>query len=296
MDRESRVVVGVDHSEGSLRALGFAVDEAVLRNVELEVVWAWSDHPAKLVAESSVDGLDVAALAQVQLDELVADRVPEEIGVTVRAVTGEPASVLVDSARNAGLLVVGARGAGGFLGLQLGSVSWKVANHAACPVAVVHAPADEPASAREPRIVVGVDGSDHARNALRWALGEASLRSVSVSIVHGWMYPAIAMSHPGFVSPIDAIEKAAKELTDAELEWAEQHDPDLDVSAEPVCAGAASTLIEASRSASLLVVGSAGLSGLVGRLLGSVAQQVVRHAACPVVVVPPPGTAEPPRK
>lgn len=284
-------MVGVDHSEGSLRALGFAVDEAVLRNVELEVVWVWSDHPVASLAESDTDGLDLAGLAQVQLDELVANRVPEGIEVTVRAVTGDPAAVLVDSARTAGLLVVGARGAGGFLGLRLGSVSWKVANHAPCPVAIVHAPEDQPAPVSEPRIVVGVDGSQHARDALRWALDEASLRAMSVSIVHGWMYPAIAMSHPGFVAPIDALETGARELTDAELRWAEQHRPDLDVSAESVCAGAASSLIEASRSASLLVVGSAGRGGVLGRLLlGSVAQQVVRHATCPVVVVPPPGT------
>lgn len=292
MNETSRIVVGVDHSEGSLEALEFAIEEAALRAVGLEVVWAWSDHlPGSDVPGGVIDGVDVGALAQVQLDELVASRVPDGLDVTVRAVIDKPESALVDSARSAGLLVVGARGQGGFLGLRLGSVSSKVTNRAPCPVAVVHPRIEEPGSDTEPRIVVGVDGSEPARNALRWAVSEASIREVPVIVVNGWMNPAIGLSYPGLVPPIEALEKAARDLLDAELEVAAQYAPGVTVHARPVCAGAALALIEASRGASLVVVGSRGQGGFVGRLLGSVAQQVVTYAECPAVVVPPPADA-----
>lgn len=297
VNETSRIVVGVDHSEGSLEALEFAVEEAALRGVGLEVVWAWSDHlPASDLSGDAIDGVDVGALAQVQLDELVASRIPEDIDVTVRAVIDKPESALMDSARSAGLLVVGARGQGGFLGLRLGSVSSKVTNRAQCPVAVVRPRIEESDTDTEPRIVVGIDGSESARNALRWALIEATIREVPVIAVNGWMAPAIAVSYPGLMPPIDAMEKAAEELLDAELEVVAQYASGVAVHAQPMCAGAASAVIEASRGASLVVVGSRGQGAFIRRLLGSVAQQVLQYADCPAVVVPSPEDTKPARE
>ncbi len=294
VNEASRIVVGVDHSEESLEALEFAVEEAALRGVGLEVVWAWSDHlPPTDVSGEAIDGVDIGALAQVQLDGLVANRVPADIDVTVRAVSDKPESALMDSARSAGLLVVGARGRGGFLGLRLGSVSSKVTNRAPCPIAVVHPTIEEPGTDTEPRIVVGIDGSESARTALRWALSEARIREVPVIAVNGWMEPAMAVSYPGLVAPIEAMEKAAEKLVDAELEVAAQHAPGVAIRAQPVCAGAALALIEESSGASLVVVGSRGRGGFIGRMLGSTAQQVLQHARCPAVVVPSPEDSKP---
>lgn len=282
-----RIVVGVDHSEGSLKALEFAVDEASLRGVELEVVWAWSDRlPGSDVTGGMIDGVDVEARAQMQLDALVASRIPEGLDVRARAVVQQPESALVESSRFAELLVVGARGQGGFLGLRLGSVSLKVASSSLCPVVVVHPTIEGPEFDTEPRIVVGVDGSQSAMNALRWALAEGAIRELPVIAVNGWMEPVIGVNYPGLLPPMDALESAAKALLDTEIEMAAPSAPGVTVYAQPVCASPASAVIDASRGASLVVVGSKGRGDFIGLLLGSVTQQVLRHADCPVVVVP----------
>lgn len=284
---KSRIVVGVDHSEESLMALEFAVEEAELRNADLEVVWAWGDHmPVSEMSGYAIDAVEVEARAQMQLDGLVTSRIPKDLDVTTRAIVDKPEAALLDSARSAGLLVVGARGHGGFLGLQLGSVSLKVASHAVCPVAVIRPQVEAPESRSEPRIVVGIDGSDSARNALRWAMAEAAIRGLPVTVVNGWMEPAVDIPYPGLVAPVEAIERAAKELLDSEIEAAAQRNPDVSVRAEPVCAGGASALIDASNGASLVVVGSKGQGDFIGHLLGSVTQQVLRHAGCSTVVIP----------
>lgn len=288
MNGTSRIVVGVDHSEESLNALEFAAEEAVLRRVELEVIWAWSDHaPGSDLSAGSGD-VDVELSAHRQLKDLVAGRVPDDLDVTIRAVIDKPDAALLDSAQSAGLLVVGARGQGGFLGLRLGSVSLKVASQAPCPVVVVRPTVDGPEVDTEPRIVVGVDGSESARDGLRWALAEASARELPVVVVNGWMEPTVAATYPGMASPLDAIGQAATELIDSELEMVAKHAPDVTVRAQPVCASGAGALVDESRGASLVVVGSKGQGGLARVLLGSVAQQVLRHAECPVVVIPEP--------
>ncbi len=274
------ILVGVDHSEESFRALDFAVEEATLRKVALEVLWAPSEHLR------SADGADLQVRAQTQLGEAVTARVPADLDVTVRAVIDKPESALVDSARSAELLVVGARGHGGFLGLGLGSVSLKVAAGAPCPVAVVHPKIEEPGTDTEPRIVVGTDGSGSARVALRWALAEASTRELPVVVVNGWMEPAISMNQPGIIPPMEAIEDAAKELLDTEITFAAQSAPGVTVRAQPVATGGAAALVDSSRGASLVVVGSKGQGNLVGFLLGSVTQQVLTHAGCPAIVLP----------
>ncbi|MBK7167587.1 MAG: universal stress protein [Candidatus Microthrix sp.] len=193
---------------------------------------------------------------------------------------------MVDSAERTELLVVGTRGRGGFLGLRLGSVSVKVAGRAPCPVVVVRPTVDGPGVNTEPRIVVGVDGSDSARNALRWALTEASVRNLPVVVVNGWMEPTVVATFPGMASPIDAISKAASNLIEAELEMAAQDAAGVTVRVQAVSASGASALVDESRGASLVVVGSKGQGGLSRVLLGSVAQQVMCHAECPVVVIP----------
>lgn len=287
MDRTARIIVGVDHSEESLNALGFAVEEAALRRVELEVMWAWSDHtPRSHAFGGAGDGVDVQLSAQRQLEGLVESRVPEDLDVTIRAVVDKPDTALVDSAERAELLVVGTRGRGGLLGLRLGSVSVKVAGRAPCPVVVVRPTADGPEVNTEPRIVVGVDGSGSARNALRWALTEASVRNLPIVVVNGWMEPTVAATFPGMASPIDAIGRAASELIEAELEMTAQDAAGVTVRVQAVCASGASALVDESRGASLVVVGSKGQGGLSRVLLGSVAQQVMRHAECPVAVIP----------
>jgi len=134
-------------------------------------------------------------------------------------------------------------------------------------------------------IVVGVDGSPDARRALDWALSEARLRGGRCLLVHSYDY-GVAASSP-FVAPaFEDISAAAQATLDHELSVARESG--LPVEGKVVFGRAAKSLIDAAQDADLLVVGSRGRGGLKGALLGSVSSACVHHAACPVVVIPPP--------
>jgi nucleotide-binding universal stress UspA family protein len=141
----STIVVGVDGSEGSARALQFALDEARLRGANLKAVSAW--HVPAIVYEAGwvpaeIDLDEYPKFAQEALAKALADGGAETSGVEVTTVIskGQAADVLCAEAKGADLLVVGSRGLGGFRGLMLGSVSQQCAHHAPCPIAIV--PAD----------------------------------------------------------------------------------------------------------------------------------------------------------
>jgi nucleotide-binding universal stress UspA family protein len=140
----AKIVVGIDGSEESKNALRWALEEARLRSAEIVAVHAWEAPPA-VPEPGPAPGFDlVGILPQVQeaAERLVSKVVSEVVGdsdVTVEpvAIVGPPASVLVDAARDADMLVVGSRGHGGFTALLLGSVSQQLAHHAPCPL-VIH--------------------------------------------------------------------------------------------------------------------------------------------------------------
>lgn len=138
------VLVGFDDSEGSVRALEFAIDAARRRRVPLEVLFAWRDT---YDVPGDAEGVAEAALQKIE-EQLAARRsLPDEVEVRPRVVPGRPAPSLVERSAHAQLLVVGSRGRGGLGGLLLGSVSHAVLHHAECPVAVV-GPAARGASPR----------------------------------------------------------------------------------------------------------------------------------------------------
>lgn len=136
------------------------------------------------------------------------------------------------------------------------------------------------------RIVVGVDGSDPAARALRWAVGEARIRSASVHAVHAWQFPIVAGPMGTFIPPPpeEDMHKEAHRVLDEALDLVDTSG--VEVSREVVEQGAARALLGASKDADLLVLGSRGLGGFRGLLLGSVSQQCAQHASCPVVIVP----------
>jgi nucleotide-binding universal stress UspA family protein len=139
-------------------------------------------------------------------------------------------------------------------------------------------------------IVVGVDGSEGSRAALRWALAEAALRDATVQAVITWQSPTYAYTGVAVMPPVVELAEAAEAaLTDTLAAESASLPPDqAGVSIEPVVAEGptASILIERSREADLLVVGSRGFGGFRGLLLGSVSHQCASHSHCPVVVVP----------
>jgi nucleotide-binding universal stress UspA family protein len=140
------------------------------------------------------------------------------------------------------------------------------------------------------RIVVGVDDSEQAAAALRWALTEGALRGTTVEVVHSWSPPLSALPFGAtLVIPVDeaAIDSAARvsvdDLVDTALAEMAAQPPQVLRTILP--GGPATTLVEVAEGADLLVVGSHGRSGFSRMVLGSVAMACVNHAPCPVVVV-----------
>lgn len=137
------------------------------------------------------------------------------------------------------------------------------------------------------RVVVGVDGSDESVAALRWALREASLRGASLRVLHAWAYPT-AVGFPTMRLVDIGVMRESSEalLADAIAKATADSPPTVSIDAVVTEGSAAQALLDASEGADLLVVGTRGRGGFLGLVLGSVANQVVHHATCPVVIVP----------
>lgn len=140
-------------------------------------------------------------------------------------------------------------------------------------------------------VVVGIDGSDSSLVALRAAASAARLRGVALDVVVAW-HPGVAGSLPIFgvgtpvATQLDELRRGLGETLDAE--GLMEGDPE--VRQHVVNDHAAHAILKAADGAALVVVGSRGHGGVAGRLLGSVSQQVVAHAPCPVMVVPHQGS------
>ncbi|MFI2608317.1 universal stress protein [Kitasatospora sp. NPDC018619] len=138
------------------------------------------------------------------------------------------------------------------------------------------------------RIVVGVDGSAPSERALRWAVRQAELTGAAVVAVIAWEYPTYHGARgwfPPAATDEAALEGRARQEVDRAVRQAVGERPPVEVRAEARYGTPAGALVEAARGADLLVVGSRGLGGFAGMLLGSVAQHCTRHATVPVVVV-----------
>jgi len=284
------VVVGVDGSPSSLVAAEHAARAAVLRSRPLLLVHGYL-HPSGYGVPFNPYDLGVPAPseeAQQMLERTAAELTGRWPGlaVEVRQVLGGPGATMIEESRRADLVVVGSRGLGGFTGLLLGSVGTQVAAHAHCPVLVVR-PDEQPIPVDGP-VMVGVDGSESSRLAVGLGADEAALRDVPLVLVH------VGPSDGNRAVPEDIEESQAayqaevvRLLADASAVVRADH-PDLVVREHPVRAtGAAQGLIEASGTASLLVVGTRGRAGFAGLLLGSVSQAAIQHAHCPVLVAHP---------
>jgi nucleotide-binding universal stress UspA family protein len=146
-------------------------------------------------------------------------------------------------------------------------------------------------------IVVGVDGSDASREALRFAAEEAALREARLIAVHAWSFiPPQPLGDPGMLAmpagdlagELSAENDAAKLALDEAVNDALGAEPSVSVEPRLVEGEAGEALVAQSADADIVVVGSHGRSGLKAALLGSVSRHVVDHATCPVVVVKTP--------
>lgn len=217
----------------------------------------------------------------------VRDLVPE---VRTSVVVEQPAAAMIAASRDARLVVLGSQGLGGFLGMVVGSVAVSVAAHGESPVVVVRGP--YPATGP---VVLGVDGSPTGEAAIGFAFEEASVRGTSVTALIAWspLFAETPYADRVRVSQADMEEQQRQSLSQR-LAGRQEKYPDVAVERRVVRERSVKALIDASRDAQLLVVGSRGRGGFAGMLLGSTSQALVYHAPCPPAVVRPGGAADRP--
>ncbi|MBO4209221.1 universal stress protein [Micromonospora echinofusca] len=284
------ILVGYDGSTDARTALGWALDEAdrTHRPVRLAYAFEWLTV-AGWVGPGIAPGTWPDELARRQVEELVRDAVAgaggSHPGITVHGevLDGPPALVLTERSASAALLVLGSRGHGGFAGLLAGSTAVSVAAHAHCPVVVVRGAAPAEGGGRAGHVVAGVDGSAGSLAALGFAFERAALRGVPLHVVRVWGRPVPEWTPTDL--HLDDIAAREREALDGLLaDWQRRY-PQVEVTVEVPAGSPAAVLVEATRHAQLVVVGSRGHGGLRGMLLGSVSQQLIAHAYCPVAVV-----------
>jgi nucleotide-binding universal stress UspA family protein len=144
------------------------------------------------------------------------------------------------------------------------------------------------------QIVVGVDGSDGSRRALRWAVDEAASRGGAIQAVTAWQWDGIEMPPPVAPNPT-AARQHATEMLHREIDAIPVHRRSgLVIALEAIEGRPGDVLTTAAAQANLLVLGSHGHNRAWHAVLGSVSEECVRKATCPVVVVPVPQHTHPP--
>jgi nucleotide-binding universal stress UspA family protein len=282
------ILVGADGTDHSRAAVRWAAREAQRRNLPLRVtyVYDWDSHEARYdpryndpdVIRKHAEG--VAGTAAYE-----ARKVTPHLAVEADPVIGHPAARLLAEAGDADLVVLGSRGHGGFAGLLLGSVSQRVATHAPVPVVVVRGRGD----AAEGPVAVGVDDSPAADLVLGTAFEQASAHGCTLVVVRSYL-PAL----PLWLSNVRAADVDTPDQDKAELArleeqlapWRDKY-PGVPVDVVLTHEGVAGALVEASKHARLVVVGSRGHGVIAGAVLGSAGLQLLHHAECPVYIARP---------
>lgn len=302
--RRLGVVVGYDGSEQGTLALHYAARAAQRRGSTLTVVTCFSVSPMvygtlAAIPEKSEREVkhDAAEQVQAAAHEYLKDYPGE---VEYRLEQGDAAGVLVDLSSYAQLVVIGARGRGGFIGRLLGSVASALPAHATCPTVVVPRAYQARDSEGEDRfdpvqddrpVIVGVDGSSQSRIAALQAAQAAVDRGTSLRMtmalpsLEGWFiwYPELARQE----DQATAQRKTELEKSlEAEARWVQKHHPSLRITVTVVAGDPVETLQHETGQGQLTVVGTRGHGGFVGALLGSVSRGALLKAEGPVMVVP----------
>jgi nucleotide-binding universal stress UspA family protein len=280
------VVVGVDGSASSESALRWAVAEAqrtgaplhVVHALETEVVLTSKQPLGTKETPASADPVLSAAIGLVQV-------MAPQLAMTAHSVTGFAATTLIEASKIADTVVVGSHGRSAVPSVLLGSVSQEVAIHSSSAVVVVreHGAQD----GRPGHVVVGVDGSEASQPALSYGFAYAASTGSSLTAVHTWWWEpleGVSLGEP-WIGDWTEIANQEEALVSEILAGYSKTYPDVPVSAHVVRGDPVVELLEQSKEASLLVVGSRGRGGFMGLLLGSVSRRILKRATSPVAVV-----------
>ena len=281
-------VVGVDGSECSRTALGWASSNATERATALRLVTAWQTPiygPHSMTGPIAVP-YDVDAMESAARDDLsaLAEETRQHVDVPVESVVvhAGAAPALLEASADAALLVVGNRGRGGFARLLLGSTSNQCAAHARVPTMVVpEGYSTDPAS----RLLVGLDGSPNSLAALEWALLFAR-PGTSIDITWVWDASPLAVGADEFFFP-DASETAEdrfNHLIDRVAAGIDHRG--VTITRSFVRGRPRSALATAAEGNDVVVVGARGHGAVGAALLGSVSSWMLHHVRRPIVVVP----------
>ncbi|MFJ9909593.1 universal stress protein [Streptomyces sp. NPDC101152] len=294
------VVAGLDGSPESRAAVEWAAREAELHGLPLKIVHAWEPVPDPIAQAPLVGGETLQHWSE---------KIPRETGegvelshpgleVVTEQASGRPADVLTDSAKDAELLVLGSRGLSGVGGFMIGSVGLSVIAHTERPVVLVRAgeqasdehepdPAGVPSAVTRYRpVVLGLDVTGPDASVIEFAFEEAVRRGASLRAVYGWNLPPYYTYGLAGDSAFheEIAGQQARALAGVLTPWQAKY-PAVEVSAESRPGSAADHLVDASREASLVVVGRRIRRSPVGAHIGPVTHAVLHHATAPVAVV-----------
>ncbi|MEU2744905.1 universal stress protein [Streptomyces collinus] len=307
------VTVGLDGSPESRAAAEWAAREAKLRGLPLRLVHVWEPVPEP-TAQAPLLGTETQAHWSERSEKGAPPaegwgRIPREaaeglrlrhpgVHVAMEQISGRPVDVLAEAAKDAELLVLGSRGLSGIGGFLVGSVGMAVIARTETPVVLVRSgeqaadehekdPAGIPSAATAYRpVVLGLD-TDHPHDAvIAFAFEEAARRGTALKAVHGWNLP------PYFAYGLPADPELNAELGRQDAAalarvlrpWRQKY-PDIEVVEESRSGSPANHVIDASREASLVVVGRRIRRSPFGAHIGSVTHAVLHHATVPVAVV-----------
>ena len=295
------VTVGLDGSPESRAAAEWAAREAQLLGLPLKLVQVWEPVPAPMAQ---------APLLGPETHQHWTERIPRETAAGLRLrhpgldvntgqLTGRPADMLAGAAKDAELLVLGSRGLGGIGGFLVGSVALAVVAHAERPVVLVRAgeqAADEhemdpvgiPSAAAPFRpVVLGLDTENPNEELIAFAFTAATRRHTSLRVVHGWNPPPYYAY--GLSVDLELHGELARGESTALAEvlspWRAKF-PDVEVTEESHYGTPGHHLADASRQASLVVVGRRTRRSPFGAHIGPVTHAVLHHSTAPVAVVP----------
>ncbi|WP_433663226.1 universal stress protein [Nocardia sp. CA-128927] len=284
------VVVGVDGSEAGDLAVRWAAQSASHRNRRLLIVNGLDLAATRgvmgsydLMVPAVIDSIRKQGADLVASARTLALTIDPTLIVETEVSEDNPARLLIERSASARLVAIGASGEGGTI-RHLGSTLLAVASHGHGSIVVVRG-TELPTNSAGP-VVVGIDGSSVSEEAVGAAFAEASERNAPLVAVHVWSDLRLDRftGHRGAIAD-PAIEAKARAMLAEQLAGWQAKYPDVTVTREIYLSGPRHYLIEWSKAAQLLVVGSRGRGGFRGLLLGSTSNALVQRAHCPVLVV-----------